>query len=140
MMNSLQNKNEEILNGYYIPGSIPHGIDKLTTRQLCYKKLGIYLLLLYQSYLKGETTLEPEIKMALWRMVNFDKEFPVKIRMTQLDYLHVDHVGLDTAWDETEDRLFPDEEMKRKSSLSKQREQTIKDYKEAVTELIQAQV
>ena len=135
-MNDLDKKQESNHSAYFTPGAIPHGIDKLTTSQLFYKKLSAYLLLLYQSYLKGETILEPEIKMALWRMIKFNEEFPTKIRMTQLDYLNVEVAHLDADWDEAKDILFPKEETLPQKPIKPEREKTIKGYKEAVAELL----
>ena len=135
-MNDLDKKKATDFNGYFVPGKIPHGIDKLTTSELFYKKLAAYLLLLYQSYLKRETELEPEIKMALWRMLKFNKEFPVKIRMTLLDYLNSDELDLEAEWDDIKDVLFPIEELELKKPLKRERNKMIIEYKEAVTELL----
>lgn len=101
-----------------------------------YKKLGAYLLLLYQAYLKKETRLEPETKAALLRMVQFDQDYAAKIRMMQLDQLNKEFPMLDAVWDEARDILFPIEESEILVPVSDTREKTIVAYKAAVSTLL----
>ena len=136
MMNDLDKKNTTDFMGYHSPEDIPRELDKPSTSELFYKKLMTYLLLLYQSYLKGETVLEPKIKMAIWRMLKFDKEFPIKIKMAQQEYLTTDALDLEADWDDVKEVLFPGEKLQAKKPLEKEKEDIIKEYKETVTQLL----
>ena len=139
-MNDLHNKNETINGGLMDSDDFPPGLGKPTTAQLYYQKLGAYLLLLYQSYLKGETTLEPAIKMALLRMVQFNKDFPSKIRMAQLDILNKEFKNLNAAWDDASEVLFPIETDEAQNALDETHTATILEYKEAILTLLASKI
>lgn len=135
-MNKLHKKKGTTTNSKYLPGANPEGRDIPSTTELYYKKLNAYLLLLYQTYLRGETVLEAEIKMAIWRMVLLNKDFHSKIKMLHLDYLKKDITNLDAPWEEAEDILFPMEESIALKSLNKGKVNLIKEYKDAVSALL----
>jgi hypothetical protein len=137
-MKEVNKKTEVVYNGSERPATTPNVIEKLTPTQLFYKKLAAYLLLLYQAYMKSETTLEPEIKMALARMVKFDSAFAAKVRMTQMDYLNVRVHNLEAEWDEEKDDLFPIEERGIRKTPNPKRGEIIDEYKKAVAELLQS--
>ncbi len=103
---------------------------------LRYKKLAAYLLLLYPSYLKGETSLEPEVKMALWRMAKFDKTFLAKVRIAQLEYLDMDLRTLEADWDPSKDNLFPLRETGAGMQLSPERKKLLMEYKTEILQLL----
>ena len=130
-MNDLHEKKE---NGFH--GSETTENSPLAETQLRYKKLGGYLQLLYQAYLKKETPLEPEIKAAIWRMVQFQEDFPMKIRMLQLDYLSFETDNFDGPWDEVKDSLFPIKDACLLDTLTDQRKKEIGGYKEMVFGLL----
>ena len=117
--------------GNELAGNTSHASE-----EIFYKKLGAYLLLLYQAYLKKETRLEPETKAALLRMVQFEQDYAVKIRMMQLDQLNKEFPMLDVAWDEARDILFPIQESEMLVPVSDALEKTIGSYKEAVAALL----
>jgi len=78
-----------------------------TTNTLLQKKLESFLLLSYQAYLKGETTIAPEIRTAFVNLVKQDEELALKVRMLQLDLLKLENVELEGPWDEATEALFP---------------------------------
>lgn len=121
-MNDLHEKKENDVDG--------------SETQLRYKKLSANLLLLYQAYLQKETILEPEIKAACWRMVQFQEDFPTKIRMMQLEYLSFETDNFDGPWSKVKDSLFPIKNDIVMESLSTEREKQIKEYKDVVLELL----
>jgi len=125
-MNDLHEKKENDIDG--------------SETQLRYKKLSANLLLLYQAYLQKETTLEPEIKASLWRMVQFQEDFPMKIRMMQLDYLSFETDNFDGKWDKIKDSLFPIKDAQLLDSLSAERKKQIQEYKAVVLELLAPKV
>lgn len=121
-MNDLHEKKENDVDG--------------SETQLRYKKLSANLILLYQAYLQKETVLEPEIKAACWRMVQFQENFPMKIRMMQLELLSYETDNFDGDWDAVKDSLFPIKEDCHLDSLSGERENIIKEYKNEIFGLI----
>lgn len=130
-MNDLHEKKENDFNGSETTGNSPHEESRLF-----YKKLGAYLLLLYQAYLQKETVLEPEIKSAYWRMAQFQEDFPMKIRMMQLEYLSFETDNFDGPWDEVKDSLFPIKDFELLDSLTAEREKKIQEYKDGILELL----
>lgn len=75
---------------------------------LLQKKLENFLLLFYQGYLKGETTVDSEIRSAFLSLVKQDEELAFKARMMQLDYLKLENLELEGRWNEATEELFPD--------------------------------
>lgn len=132
-MNDLSKKREE-----EISGETSSGKDTQASGQGYYKKLSSYLLLIYQAYLKKETQLEPQIKASLFRMVKLNQDFPLKIRMLQMDYLHPENEISAGEWDETKEILFPWEDLEIPLSLSEERGKTIDNYKETIIELLKS--
>lgn len=130
-MNDLHEKKENDFNGSETTENSPHD-----ETQLRYKKLSANLLLLYQAYLQKETVLEPEIKAACWRMVQLQEDFPMKIRMMQLDYLSFETDNFDGEWDAVKDSLFPIKDFEVLDSLSAERHRQIKEYKKEIFELL----
>lgn len=131
-MNDLREKNEEDQNGAETTGADPREASPQY-----HKKLEAYLILLYQAYLKKETALEPEVKAAIWRRVQLQENFPVKIRMLQLELLNYETDNFDGEWNQVKDSLFPVKEDEVLDSLSAEREKQIREYKETVFELLQ---
>ena len=110
---------------------------KLSVKQVHYKKLMAYLLLLYRSYLKGETNLEPALKMAIWRMVQLQKEFALKIQLAQSELTDTKKMNLDADWSDLNELLFPKKETTLQTELTSKQENLMKEYKAAALELIQ---
>lgn len=135
-MNKLHKKKDAGKISNTETGAIPQGIDLPSTSELYYKKLGANLLLLYQFYLRQETLLEPEIKMALWRMIQLNEDFREKIRLLHLDYLEKDTVNLDAGWEDVKAFLFPMKEEPEAITHDIERDHRIVEYKEAVSELL----
>jgi len=106
-----------------------------TTSALLQKKLESYLLLLYQGYLKGETDIDSEIRTHFLSSVKQNEELALKVRMLQLDYLHLENVELEGEWDETTEKLFPEVEAVDKP-LDEAREKMLIEYKESIVELL----
>jgi|GEM_PF-5883834 len=106
--------------------------------QLRYKKLSVNLLLLYQAYLQKEALLEPEIKASLWRMVQFQEGFPMKIRMMQLDYLSFETDTIAGEWDAVKDSLFPIKDDEVLDSLSAERKRKIQEYRDEIFSLLKS--
>jgi hypothetical protein len=132
-MNDLSKKREE-----EISGETPSGKGRQASEQGYYKKLGAYLLLVYQAYLNKETQLEPEIKSSLFRMVKLNPEFPLKIRMIQMEYLNPEDKIAAGEWDESKENLFPWEDTEIMRPLSAERKKTIAVYKEVILQLLQS--
>ncbi|WP_273568576.1 hypothetical protein [Maribacter halichondriae] len=132
-MNDLHEKKENDFNGSETTGNSPHEESRLF-----YKKLGAYLLLLYQAYLQKETVLAPEIKAAYWRMVQFQEGFPTKIRMMQLEYLGFETDNLDCPWDAVKDSLFPIKDFELQDALTAERESQIQEYKKEIMDLLRS--
>ena len=130
-MNDVNKRKEMDFGGNELSGNTSQASE-----EIFYKKLGAYLLLLYQAYLKIETRLEPETKAALLRMVQFDQDYAAKIRMMQLDQLNKEFPMLDVVWDEAKDILFPIEESQMLAPVSDARKKTIVAYKAAVSTLL----
>jgi len=130
-MNDLREKNDEDQDGAEMTGEDPR-----ETSRLYYKKLEAYLFLIYQAYLKKETLLKPEIKAAIWRMVQLQEDFPVKIRMMQLELLSYETDNFDGEWNQIKDSLFPVKDDEILDSLSAEREGQIQAYKDAIFELL----
>ena len=130
-MNDLHEKKENDFAGSETTENNPH-----EETRLFYKKLGAYLVLLYQAYLQKETLLEPEIKAAFWRMVQLQEEFPVKIRMMQLELLNYETDNFDGEWSEVKDSLFPIKDHELRNALTAERKRQIQEYKEAIFELL----
>ena len=104
--------------------------------QLRYKKLSANLLLLYQAYLQKEALLESEIKAAIWRMVQFQEDFPMKIRMLQLELLSFETDTINGEWDAVKDSLFPVKDDEVLESLSEERSAQVQEYKARILELL----
>lgn len=136
-MNDLFKKRETILKNLLEGGMVSDKDGEDTAMELFYGKLEAYLLLLYQSYLKGETVLEPKIRMALWRMVQFKEEFRAKIQLTQLNILARGQNKIGTNWDDSKDNLFPVDELKARKPPTAEQERHIEEYKEIVLGLLQ---
>jgi len=100
------------------------------------EKLDLYLLLLYQRYLKGETLLDPKIQMAIWRRVKLGKDFPDKIRLAQLQCLGFTSDQFDVPWNVAKEKLFPAMDIET-APLSKDAEKLIQEYKEETLRLLQ---
>lgn len=130
-MNDLHEKKENDFDGF---GKAEK--NRYEETRLFYKKLGAYLVLLYQAYLQNETLLEPEIKAAFWRMVQLQEEFPLKIRMMQLELLNYETDNFDGPWDEVKDSLFPIKDFELLDSLTAEREKQIQKYKDDIFELL----
>ena len=99
------------------------------------KRLESYLLLLYQGYLKGETDMAPEIRSVFLNFVKQDEALAFKVRMLQLDYLNLEHVELEGAWNETTETLFPEVEAVDKPLVA-EREKILSEYKEIILEML----
>ena len=130
-MNDLHEKKANDLDG-----SEKNGHDPQEAMRSYYKKFSAYLLLLYQAYLKKETLLDPEIKAAIWRMVKLQEDFPVKIRMLQLDLLGYETETIDGEWDAVKDRLFPIKDIAILDAIPAERATQIKEYKDVIFELL----
>ena len=130
-MNDLQKNLENDLDG-----SEKSGHDPRVETQLYYKKLSAYLLLGYQAYLQKETLLEPEIKAAIWRMVTLQEDFPVKVRMMQLDILGYEADTIDGPWNEVSDSLFPIKDSEVLDAVTTERKAQIQGYKDVIFELL----
>jgi len=130
-MNDLHEKRENDFYGSEKTENSPH-----EEKRLYYKKLSAYLLLGYQAYLKNETVLEPEIKAAIWRMVKLQEDFPIKIRMLQLDLLSYETDTIDGEWNEVKDSLFPVKDAEVLASLTAERATQIQEYKDVIFELL----
>ena len=107
------------------------------SNELLHKKLENFLLLYYQAYLKGETAIESEIRAAFLSLVKKDEDFALKVRMLQLDYLYLENVDMEGAWDEATEELFPEVEVVDKP-LDEARENTLIVYKKKVFELLRS--
>lgn len=136
-MNDLHEKTSGDFDESEVTGNAHKEARKRSDTQLLYKKLEVYLVLLYQAYLKKDTLIEPEIKAAIWRMVKLREGFPTKIRMMQLDYLNIETENFDGEWNEIEDSLFPIKDFELLESLTPERKKQILEYKEVVFELLQ---
>lgn len=102
---------------------------------LLQKKLESYLLLSYQAYLKGETAIAPEIRTAFLSLVKQDKELALKVRMLQLDFLHLENLALEGPWNEATEVLFPKVEALDKP-LDEGRQNTLNEYRDTILELL----
>ena len=105
--------------------------------ELLQKKLENFLLLYYQAYLKGETTIEPEIRAAFLSIVQQDQDFAFKVRMLQLDYLKLENLELEGEWNEVTEELFP-EVATVEQSVDADRKKTLTDYKETILDLLKS--
>lgn len=103
--------------------------------ELLQKKLQNYLLLYYQAYLKGETVIESEIRLAFLSLVKQDEDLAFKVRMMQLDYLKLEDIELEGEWNETTEELFPKVTVIEKP-IDVHRSKTLTDYKETILELL----
>lgn len=130
-MNDLREKNDDTPDRAEATGENAHEAS-----QAHYEKLEAYLLLLYQAYLKKEALLEPEIKAVIWRMVQFRKDFPMKIRMLQLELLNYESDNFDEAWDEVKDSLFPIKDFELLDTLKDERKERIVQYKVEIFKLL----
>jgi len=130
-MNDLHEKKENDFNGSETTEDSPHDQTRLL-----YKKLSANLILLYQAYLQKETLLEPEIKSAFWRMVQFQEDFPMKIRMMQLEYLSFETDDFDGPWETVKESLFPIKDACLLDSLTAKRKNEIQEYKREITDLL----
>jgi len=106
--------------------------DKIATG----KKVETYLLLLYQAYLRGETRLEPNLQMAVWRKVKLHADFPTKIRLAQLQCLEISSDDIDAPWDIAKEKLFPEKDINFNVVVPKEQENIIKGYKEKIKTLL----
>ncbi len=132
-MNDLREKNDKDQDGAEMTGK-----DRHEGSQSYYQKLEAYLLLLYQAYLKQEAMLEPEIRAAIWRMVQLREDFPIKIRMMQLQLLNYETDDFNGEWNQVKDSLFPIKDDTVLDSLPAPREAQIRAYKLEITELLQS--
>lgn len=117
-----------------------HIEEKVTSvaNVLLQKKLETYLLLLYQGYLKAETALAPEIRAAFLNLVKQDEALALKVRMLQLDYLHLEDVVLEGAWDTANEKLFPRQDLETLKEISDAREKTLASYREEILQLLRS--
>ncbi len=97
---------------------------------LHYRKLQTYLLLLYQAYLRAETALEPALKMGVWRMVQLDEGFRLKIEQTQFDILKKRSDTIVSDWEQAKDVLFPLEISETAVQGTTSKENIFGEYKE----------
>ncbi|MEM7379981.1 MAG: hypothetical protein AAF361_02145 [Bacteroidota bacterium] len=134
-MNDLYKKEVEI-NNKANRESIPEREEIRDEQGLLRDKLGIRLLLLYQAYFKGETTLEPEFRMAIWRKARFDDEFPVKIRIAQMHHPVFGSESFDFDGENALEDLFPEVRQENTKTPKDSRLELINDYKEEVRELL----
>ncbi|QCX01941.1 hypothetical protein FGM00_18140 [Aggregatimonas sangjinii] len=132
----MNNLNKKIAADF--KGQVPSEQTPPVPEDAYYKKLGAYLFLLYQLYLKKETSLEPEIQAALWRRVHFNEDFAFKIRMLQMDYLGSDSAVSEGNVDLAISGLFPIAESEILEAVCDQSQNTIKEYKATVLELLNA--
>lgn len=100
------------------------------------KKLETLLILLYQAFLKGETHLDPEIKASLLRRVHFSQEFALKIRMIQSDYFDTGRQYNMGDWDPKLEVLFPPEAPQTAMEMTKERQETLEEYRVTVLKLL----
>jgi hypothetical protein len=110
--------------------------DPQEESRLFYKKLASYLVLLYQGYLKKETVIEPEIKAAFWRIVQLQEDFPVKIRMMQMEYLGFETDNFNGPWDTVKDSLFPIKDHEVIDAPTAERKKQLQEYKDGIFELL----
>ena len=132
-MNDLREKNDDTSDGAETTGEHPHAKSRLY-----YKKLEAYLLLLYQAYLKKETLLDAEIKATIWRMVQLQEDFPMKIRMLQLELLGYETDNFDGPWDAVKDSLFPIKDFELLAIVTAERKKEIAGYSKAVRVLLKS--
>lgn len=99
------------------------------------KKLENFLLLYYQGYLKGEITIEPDIRTPFFNLVKRDQEFAFKVRMLQLDYLQLENRRLEGVWNEASEELFP-KVATVENPVDVHRKKTLSKYKQAILELL----
>jgi len=130
-MNDLREKSDDTSEGAETTGENPQAIARLY-----YKKLEVYLSLLYQAYLKKEIVLDAEIKAAIWRMVQLQEDFPMKIRMLQLELLGYETDDFDGPWDTVKDSLFPIKDFELLGTSTAERKKEIQDYKKEVFKLL----
>ncbi|NAS12409.1 hypothetical protein [Poritiphilus flavus] len=134
-MNDLYKKEVEI-NNKANRENPPESEEIRDGQQLKHDILGIRLLLLYQAYLNGETTLEPEFRMAIWRRARFDEEFPVKIRIAQMHHPEFGSDSFDFDGENALEDLFPEIGKQTKATPAKSRFELIQAYKEEVRDLL----
>jgi len=101
------------------------------------KKLENFLVLLYQKYLKGETTIEPQIQSAFLSLVQKNEDLAIKVRMMQLDYLKLENVSLEGKWNTAKEKLFPAIDFVEKP-LDARREKIITNYKETIFKILKS--
>ncbi len=135
-MNKLQKKREVEKNSAVVPKILSQQLEMLSTSELHYKKLSAFLLLLYQAFLRGETSLEPDIKLALWRLILLNTDFRAKVRMAHLDYFQSDISNLAAPWEEVKETLFSKQLAFDTNTLSEEKNNLIKEYKETIADLL----
>lgn len=102
-----------------------------------HKKLGTHLLVIYQLYLKKATSLEPDLKMAVWRMISMDGDFAQKI--THLVQLHQGKTSQfsELEWEEANPLLFPFDFSQRELAPKEEEAAEIATQKELIKELLE---
>ncbi len=129
-MNDFSKEREAILKTIQ-EGSDSQGVAATSKETpLHYRKLQTYLLLLYQAYLRTEIDLEPTLKMALWRMVQFGEGFREKIEQTQFDILQKRPDRITEDWEQAKEVLFPLAAPTTAKQLATSKENILKEYKE----------
>lgn len=108
-----------------------------SSSELLQKKLENFLLLYFQAYLKGETAIEPVIRVAFLSIVKQDEDFAFKVRMMQLDYLKLENSELEGEWNEDKEDLFPKVAVVERY-LDAHRKKTITVYKETILDLLKS--
>ena len=79
--------------------------------------------------------MAPEIRSVFLNFVKQDEALAFKVRMLQLDYLNLEHVELEGAWNETTETLFPEVEAVDKPLVA-EREKILSEYKEIILEML----
>lgn len=129
-MNDLSNKEETKIEK---TGTVRK--EASPSNELLQKKLESFLLLYYQAYLKGETSIEPEISAAFLKLIQHDQDLAFKVRLLQLDYLKLEHIELEGKWNEAKEELFPKIDAIDKS-IAKDRKNSLVAYKETILDLL----
>ncbi len=135
-MNDLSKEQEAIIKTIQKGGNAQHMEATSADVPLDYRKLQTYLLLLYQAYLRTETALEPGLKMAVWRMVQFNEVFRQKIEQTQFDILQKRPETITTDWEQAKEVLFPIEDGVASKELTASEEKILMEYKETANQLL----
>ena len=135
-MNDLSKEREAILKTIQEGGNSRHTEATSAQIPLHYRKLQMYLLLLYQAYLRAEVELEPALKMALWRMVQFNEGFRQKVEQTQFDILQKRPDAIPTDWELAKEVLFPIAASVTTTPIAASKEKILTEYKETANQLL----